>query len=155
MNKEKNFDIYESLIEIKAERDRLKQEESALMYKQSLLQLACTHDVCIKLWDHQSHKIGYIYYLFCPICGKVQKLLPFTEVEKTTFVNSKIIDLTEFNYNDFESKKSFIDTIQYEIIKNYNYYYNDNSNTEDLSNKLYESIKPKSKIKILDKFKKN
>ena len=145
MNKERDFDIYETLIEINNEKNNLKKQIDALDYKKALLKLTCNHDLAIMLWDHESHKIGKINYIVCPICGNVARILPFTDIATTSFVNSKLLDLTEFNYKDIQSYEMVFDLMQKEIIDNYDYYYSDSNLTSDLSTHLLEVVNKKTK----------
>ena len=76
------------------------------------LQEECNHELVLQFCDHEPHKIGTIYECVCPFCGKKEDIHAFYELDKSSFNNSKVIDLSKYSIssvlNNFASIFSLV-----------------------------------------------
>lgn len=137
-----NKEINNNLKRINEQELKLKKEIQSLAEERLNLQNKCPHTIIIQASNHKPHKLGRIETCFCPICEKIEKTYPSYDIEQTPFINSKIINLTRLNYEDY---KYFFTTIKNEILSNYEYYYNEEINTDELTQSIIKKLNQSKK----------
>ncbi len=127
----------------------LEKEKRKLIREKMKLQYKCPHTIIIEATDKKPHKVGPISTYVCPICEKIGHIHHNQDIEKTPFANSKIINLTSLNCEEYVN---FFTIVTEEILSNYDYYYNPNISLEELAETIIERIKqPNKKRQILSK----
>ena len=106
------------------------------------LQDKCPHTIIIEASNHKPRKLGPIHTCFCPICERIERIHITHEIDETDFVDSKIINLTRINYEDY---KHFFTNVKNEMLQNYDYYYNEEINSEELAQSIIKRISPVKK----------
>ena len=134
--------IYIISQELEIERKKLKRKLELLENEKKKLQSHCKHEIVLKLDDHKHHKIGELYHYLCPSCGKNHDIHAGNNLDKSEFANSKVIDLTKIENLDVETYENIVINIH----KNYDYYYSDRLDNEQLSQSLYEIIKNSKRV---------
>ena len=143
-----NQKINRRLREINELEKLLEKEKQKLIKEKINLQNKCKHTIVIKASDRRAHKVGPIYIYLCPICGKIGHTYPTQDISKTHFENSKIINITSLNYEEYEN---FFTMAKEEILSNYDYYFNPNIPAEELSESIIERINLPISKKIRNK----
>ena len=138
-----NQNLNRRLREINELEKILEKERQKLIREKMNLQNKCPHTIVIAVSDKRAHKVGPIHTYQCPICEKIIHTHYPYDIDKKLFINSKIINLTNLNYEEYDDLfKSIIN----EILSNYNYYYNPDISSEELSETITEKLKQIQKI---------
>ena len=115
------------------------------------LQSECNHEAILKFCDHKPHKIGVIYECVCPFCGKEEDIYPSYELDKSSFSNSKVIDLSKYSIssilNNFTNIVSLV-TDNYESIVNNEYDYDLLNDNLEIDNSIKKIKSYKKNIKV-------
>jgi hypothetical protein len=100
---------------------------------------------CTELWNECNHEIVFKYNndhprmmiidgdYFCPACGQTIECIHSVDIIKSPFKNSKIIQLS--NLSLYTSKELYSD-IRGEVYFNYDFYYNPETDVDDMQNKM-------------------
>ena len=130
--------IHQIKNELEEKKLRLNSQLESVNHEINRLQEQCPHSIVFKFDDNEEiEKIGKIYLCYCPSCGKKENIYISHKLERTSFKNSRIIDLSELiidNYNDT------FEIIQNEIFDHAEYYYNENVPTKQLSETMTKVI---------------
>ena len=130
MNQVNNLNLNRRIREINELEKILEKNRQKIIREKLRLQNKGSHTIAINVSNKKTHKIGPINTYICPICDKIGHTYPSQDIAKTPFYNSKIIDLTEINYEEYEN---FFTMVKEEIIANYEYYYDQTKPAKELS----------------------
>ena len=139
----KQIEIYDEYKKNIEKRKKLIAQMMLCEQNLSNLQNECSHEIGIMFSDHIPHRVGKIIDCFCPACSKIESIYCGNKLEKTSFKNSKLIDLSECLTINIIDRYAIRDY----IFENYDFYYNNTSNEE--MEKAIINMMENSKIKTL------
>ncbi len=145
------IEIYNARKEINKERKELKKQLQAAEDRLVNIQNQCSHKFVLAFDDHMPHKIGRIIECFCPACGKREDIYPSHEIEKSSFKNSKLIDLTKFPISTFNE---YFFTIMEHIFSNYENCYSDDVSEKEIAESILSLVEAEKKVEGQPKIKK-
>ena len=132
------LEIYKTRKEKEIEKRQLTMQIEALDEYLNYLKTTCPHDTVFELADNFPRKIGIITTCYCPACGRIEKIYKTHELEKSSFKNSQIISLKEFNHiNQREVLKIIQKEVLNSIIGN-----NGETSMEELSERIKSKLTP-------------
>lgn len=135
-----NREILESRKKIEKEINALNLKRDLLKIKKQQLQKSCPHQLVFKFNDNARHKVGPIDICFCPICLKIENVYAYHLIDKTSFKNSKIVEIS------VQELSGVLDIIEKEVCSNLNYYYDSSIAKEELALSMNKKTNP-NKIK--------
>ena len=147
----KQIGIYNKRMQINKERKELKKQLQATEDRLVNLQNQCSHKLVLVFDDHMPHKIGRIIECFCPACGKREDIYPTHEFEKSSFKNSKLIDLTKFPMSTFN--EHFFSIIEH-IFSDYDFCYGDDVSENEIAESILSLVETEKKAETQPKLKK-
>ena len=112
-----NQNLNRRLKEINNLEKKLEEEKKKLIIEKMHLQSKCPHTIVFVATDKKPHKIGPINTYVCPICEKIGRTYHNQDINKTPFSNSKIINLTSLNYNEYEEFFTIVKEIRFHNMK--------------------------------------
>lgn len=134
--------IYQIKKELEEKKSRLISQLESVNHEINRLQEQCSHNIVFQFDDGKLHKVGKISLCYCPSCEKKDNIYAFNELKDSCFNNSRIIDLSEL---EFDSYSNIFKMIQEEVFEHTEYYYNENISAEQLSETMCKMIKFKMK----------
>ena len=143
--------IYNERMQISNEKKKLKKQLQATEDRLVNLQNKCSHKLVLAFDDHMPHKIGKIIECFCPACGKREDIYPSHEIEKSSFKNSKLIDLTKFPMSTFN--EHFFPILEH-IFSNYDFCYGDDVSENEIAESIFSLVEMDKKVETQPKVKK-
>jgi competence CoiA-like predicted nuclease len=78
---------------------------------------------------------------FCPACGKNVTIVNSTTIKETSFSNSRVIPLDKIF---LLGTKDDLKKIRMEVYNNFDFYYNEEKDTSELSKKMESVMKDKA-----------
>lgn len=145
------IDIYNERKTIHRKRKELVKQIQIVDNELVNLQTECSHKLVLAFEDHKPHKIGRIIDCICPSCGKEEKIFPSHEIEKSSFKDSKLIDLTKYPIYVF---KDYYLMILEHIFKNYDLFYSDDISEKEISESILDIVEIDEKKDNQSKIKK-
>ena len=145
------IEFYNARNEINKERKELKKQLQATENNLANLQTECSHKIVLAFDDYMPHKIGRIIECFCPACGKREDIYPSHEIEKSSFKNSKLIDLTKLSISTFNE---YFFNIMEHIFSNYEICYNDDISENEIAKTILSLVETEKKSETQPKVKK-
>ena len=142
---------YNAIKEIIKEKKELKKQLQAADDRLVNIQNQCSHKLVLAFDDHMPHKIGRIIQCFCPACGKREDIYPSHEIEKSSFKNSKLIDLTKLPVSTI---KRYLFTIMEHIFSNYENCYSDDVSEKEIAESILSLVEAEKKVEGQPKIKK-
>lgn len=132
--------IHQIKQELEEKKLRLNAQLESVNHEITRLQDQCTHKIVVK-FAQEDEEIGEIHLYYCPSCGKKENTCIHYKLNKTCFKNSKLIDLTELKIDSYNNT---LNMVQEEVFEHPEYYYNDETTTEQLSETMSKMIKFKN-----------
>ncbi len=142
-----NISLYQKFVDNQVERQKLRENLSRLDLEAAYYNKMCQHDIGFKVYNYMSKKTGVVETIFCPICGKNELIFYGHGIEKTVFIKSKIVNLTNLQVSNVEK---LIKLIRELVISDLSYYYDEDNDVADLEKSLYEIIN-KNNMKLIKK----
>ena len=136
------IEVYRFKKKIILERNELKKKLEEMDYYFACLQSECSHSLVLAFEDHKPHKIGRIIHCFCPACGKKESIYPSHELEKSSFKDSRIVDLTKVPASTFyESYPTILDY----IFEHYDRYYTNEISESEIAEDIIHFVEDSNK----------
>ena len=118
---------------------------NSLKKKEQKLQDTCDHTIVVKIPDTKEYNTGIIDHFFCPACSKVIKQFN-NDLNDLSFNKSQIITINSINLKEHPDVQ---ETIEEEIFKDYDYYYNLDIDPGFKANAINTCLEEKTKKKGL------
>ena len=93
----------------------------------------CTHDIIFKFKDNYPRKQPIDGCYYCPSCRLVIECAAKGQIEQTKFKNARMIPLLILSLRNGSNVHN---AIRQEVYSNLDYYYNPNSEIEEMSEKM-------------------
>ena len=129
--------FYQIKQELEEKKLRLAAQLESVNHEITRLQEQCSHNIVFRFDDGKLYRVGKIYLCYCPSCAKKENIYAFNELENTCFKNSKVIDLSELNIDNYSR---IFEMIQEEVFEHPDYYYNEEIPVEQLSETICKMI---------------
>ncbi len=139
----KKDSIIERRKELTAQLDGVKAELTQL-------QTECPHELVLVFDDHCPHMIGPTHRCKCPACGKREDIYPTHEYEKSSFKDSKRINLTDYDFCNlgFTNCNEIYTPIITEIFTHYEYYYESGTPIEEINQTMRRVVDAMIKVHV-------
>lgn len=117
-------------------KNKLLNELSTINTKNNDLQNNCNHRLVFIVCDNEPHKIGRIIQYYCPLCEKLETIIPYHN-KKHSFENSRQIDLSFINILQYENVFSIISN---HVSNDLDFYYNEDNSDELIKDTIIKYI---------------
>lgn len=124
---------YDETSRIANEMKQTREKLEGLIDEYSEIRKICTHDIVFKYKDNYPRQDEIDGNYFCPACKLVIECAKKGQIEQTKFGRARIIPLLNLSLRNGSNVHN---AIRQEVYSNLDYYYNPNSEIEEMSEKM-------------------